>query len=335
MNIRLTILLVIVLLLFGGTFAGVYLTRDPEPRQDQAWLWRVEDDSLVRITVTYEGETVDYVKKPGGIRWFIVEDERQRQVYQDKWSGTPLLLSGPRVNRTLADEMENPSQYGLDPPITVVRLEERTGRTYEAHLGEVTPDGQNQYARLVGSSKLFIVPQIWARVVNRLVFQPPYPRLYDTDIPDRELLNTGKQGVVYFEVTVDDETVIYGTDTSGAEWFIIEPIEGADEDNDILIPSELWNDEDELLSDPQVIDTVSEDVRNPEEYGLEPPQTTVWLATETNQTHEFYLGDLTPDGQHRYAVTSGQPELFTVTAEWAEAIERLGTAPPYPPGEGG
>lgn len=334
MNIRLTVLLVIVLILFGGTLAGVYLTRTPEPKQEQAWLWRLDDNSLVNITVTFEGDTVEYRKKPGGIRWFIVEEDGERQVYQEKWSGTPLLLGGPRVNRTLADEMENPAQYGLDPPISIVRLTERTGRTYEAHLGKVTPDGENQYARLVGSPKLFTVPQIWARVVNRLVFQPPYPRLYDTDIQDRELLNTGKQNVIYFEVTVDDETVIYGEDISGDFWYIIEPVEGAPEDNEIPIPSELWNNEDVLLENPHVIDTVVEELDNPEEYGLDPAGTVVWLATEADQTHEFYLGDLTPDGERRYAITSGQPKLFTVPATWAAAIEKLATDPPYPPGEG-
>ena len=333
MNVRLTILLLIVLILFGGTFAGVYLTRDPEPKQDQAWLWRVDDNSLVNITVTFDGDTVEYQKKPGGVRWFIVEEDGERQVYQEKWSGTPLLLSGPKVNRTLADEMDDPAQYGLDPPISIVRITERTGRTYEAHMGIITPDGENQYARLVGSPKLFIVPQIWARVVNRLVFQPPYPRLYDTDIPDRELLNTDQQDVIYFEVMVDGETVIYGADREG-NWFIIEEIEGSDEEREIPIPADLWNDEDALLEKPYVIDTVTEDLKNPEEYGLEPVGTSVWLATSIDQTHEFFLGDLTPDGKHRYAQTSGQTELFTVPAEWAAALEKLGTDPPYPPGEG-
>ena len=115
MNIRLTILLIIVLLMFGGTYFGVQQFRSSEPRQDQAWLWRVDDNSLTNITVTFEGETVEYQKKPGGIRWFIVEEGRERQVYQTKWSGTPLLLSGPRVNRTLADEVDDFSQYGLGP----------------------------------------------------------------------------------------------------------------------------------------------------------------------------------------------------------------------------
>ena len=326
MNIRLTILLIIVLLLFGGTFAGVILTRDPEPRQEQAWLWRVDDNSLVNILVTYEGETLEYRKKEGGVRWFIVEEDRERQVYQDKWSGTPLLLSGPRVNRTLADEMENPAQYGLDPPLTVVRLTERTGRQYEAHLGLETPDGQNQYARLVGSPKLFSVPQIWARVVNRLVFQPPYPRLYDTDIEDRELLNVGKQDVIYFEVTVDGEQVIYGADAED-NWFIIEVDESTGEDREIAIPADVWTGADALLENPEVIETVSENLKDPENYGLDPAATSVWLATVADQTHEFYIGDPTPDGNHRYAITSGQAELFTVPADWAAAIEELATQP--------
>ena len=326
MNIRLTILLIIVLLLFGGTFAGVILTRDPEPRQEQAWLWRVDDNSLVNILVTYEGETLEYRKKEGGVRWFIVEEDRERQVYQDKWSGTPLLLSGPRVNRTLADEMENPAQYGLDPPLTVVRLTERTGRQYEAHLGLETPDGQNQYARLVGSPKLFSVPQIWARVVNRLVFQPPYPRLYDTDIEDRELLNVGKQDVIYFEVTVGGEQVIYGADAED-NWFIIEVDESTGEDREIAIPADVWTGADALLENPEVIETVSENLKDPENYGLDPATTSVWLATVADQTHEFYIGDPTPDGNHRYAITSGQAELFTVPADWAAAIEELATQP--------
>ena len=79
---------------------------------------------------------------------------------------------------------------------------------------------------------------------------------------------------------------------------------------------------------------MAEDLDNPGEYGLDPARTVVWLATEADQTHEFYLGDHTPDGERRYAITSGEPELFTVPSAWAAAIEKLVTDPPYPPGEG-
>ena len=197
-----------------------------------------------------------------------------------------------------------------------------------------TPDGLNQYARLVGSPKLFSVPQIWARVVNRLVFQPPYPRLYDTDIEDRELLNVGKQDVIYFEITVDDEKVIYGADRDG-NWFIIEEIEvdGVPQDREIPIPFDQWGDWDVLLENPEVIDTVVEDLKDPENYGLDPAGTSVWLATAVDQTHEFFLGDATPEGDQRYAITSGQTELFTVPADWAATLESLVSNPPVEIGQ--
>ena len=135
MNIRLTILLVAILLLFGGTFLIVGFNRSPDQTPDQPWLYKIDDNSIVHIEVTYLGDTSVYDKKPGSTTWFIVEDGQQIPVFQGKWSGTPLLLSGPKVNRRLAEEMRNPSDFGLDPPESVVRVTERTGRTYEFPYG--------------------------------------------------------------------------------------------------------------------------------------------------------------------------------------------------------
>ena len=330
MNIRLTFLLVAVLLLFGGSFAVVTLTRSPEPKDDQDWLWRVDDNSIVHIEVTYQGEKVVYDKKPGSTNWFILEGDREVRVFQPKWSGTPLLLSGPKVNRTLVEEIVDPAQYGLDPasPETRVRITERTGRSYEFHQGFVTPDGKNQYARLVGSPRLFVVPQIWGMVINRLAYQPPYPRLYDMD-GERGIRNN----VVYFEVTVGDELVRYGANSGDDFWYIFEVGEDGTE-TEVPISPEDWNDRNELLNNPWVNEIVADKFDNPEDYGLDEPSVNVWLATDGRENHEIFLGDPTPDGQYRYAVTAGVPELFTVPEEWAAAIEQLAVEPPYPPKEG-
>ena len=118
----------------------------------------------------------------------------------------------------------------------------------------------------------------------------------------------------------------YGADVDD-NWFIIEVDESTGEDREIAIPADVWTDADVLLENPEAIDTVSEDLKDPENYGLDPAGTSVWLATEAEKTHEFYIGDATPDGNYRYAVTSGQGELFTVPAEWADAIEKLVTEP--------
>lgn len=343
MNIRLTFLLLAILLLFGGTILVVTMTREAPPEPDQPWLFKVDDNTITHIEVAYQGATAVYDKKAGGTKWFILEDGREIPVFQEKWSGTPLLLSGPRVNRKLSDEIGNAAAYGLDPPETVVRVTERTGRTYEFHMGIVTPDGENQYARLVGSEELFTVPQIWAMVINRLVFQPPYPRLYDMDGE-----NDRRDKTVYFEVTQGSNQSIF--QYRGREldsWLRLEPLAASgpltsfcasdfsdsvgQEYQELAIAPADWPDADRLLDNPQADNVVTDEFDDPENYGLEPPLTMVCVGTLDNQgnlPYEFYLGNPTPDGQSRYARTVGNPALFTVPAAWADSLERLATDPP-------
>ncbi len=176
MNIRLSFLLVAILLIFGGTFLIFQFTGSSRSNTpDRPWLYKVDDSSLVNIQIIHGGQTVEYRKKPGGTTWYIQDEDGETQVFQEKWSGTTLLLSGPKVNRVLASSFDNPAAYGLDPPESIIRVTERTGLVFEFHMGGTTPDGENQYTYLVGDPQLFTVPQIWAMVINRLATEPPYP----------------------------------------------------------------------------------------------------------------------------------------------------------------
>ena len=180
MNIRLSFLLVAVLILFGGTFLVFQFTdligdSSGNDTADRPWLFKLDDNSIVHIQVSHAGRTVDYDRKPGGNTWFIQENGEETQVFQEKWSGTTLLLSGPQVNRIVTSSFDNPASYGLEPPETVVKVTERSGLVYEFHMGSTTPDSGNQYTYLVGDPTLFTVPQIWAQVVNNLADEPPYP----------------------------------------------------------------------------------------------------------------------------------------------------------------
>ena len=88
MNIRLSILLVSVLLLFGGTFLVVRLTASSARDPDEPWLYRMSEDSMSHIEITHAGKTVNYDKKPGSIRW-VIQGDPDIPVFLDKWSGTP------------------------------------------------------------------------------------------------------------------------------------------------------------------------------------------------------------------------------------------------------
>lgn len=173
MNPRLTVLLVAVLLIFGGAFLAVRLTGSSEEAKFTPWLYRVDDGTIVNIAVIYGEQTVSYARDPGTGDWYI--DEEPAVPVSEKWQGTPLLLSGPKVSRVLTEQMENPASYGLEPPLTRVRVTDVSGTIVEFHLGTATPDTKNQYARLAGHPALFSVPAAWADAVNRLATEPPFP----------------------------------------------------------------------------------------------------------------------------------------------------------------
>ena len=174
MNPRLSILLVAILFLFGGTFLAVRFTGLDEGTPDNPWLYRIDEDDISHISVNHQGQTVDYDRKSGSYEWFIKGDP-DVPVHKPKWGGTPLLLSGPRVSRVLNKAPDDLAPYGLQSPLTRIWVTDSSGNVVEFQLGDPTPDGENHYARLVGDPALFTLPASWAQVVNRLAVEPPYP----------------------------------------------------------------------------------------------------------------------------------------------------------------
>lgn len=289
MNIRLTILLVFVLALFGALALWFKPWDQSVPRQDEPWAWRIDDDAIVNVVVSHQGTTMVYDKDLGRGKWFIVEGDEREEVYQDKWGGTPLLLSGPRVNRVLASTIENPAQYGLEPPESVIVITEETGRSYEFWLGNRTPDEGYNYMRLVGDAQLFTVPEIWATVVNRLVTEPPHipPPLelgyfYEEDFRDIQELAITHNGITVIYAPEPGERTWYATigderkATKEPEWWLSQlqwfgqPGKPGGPEN----PGG-WHVDEEGASDPK--------------YGLEPPDTTIRIKTH-EKTLEFYIG---------------------------------------------
>ena len=317
MNLRLSVLLVVVLLIFGGTFLVIRLTDSPTPTEREPWLFRIDESTIAHIQIAHAGAVIDYDKKPGTIDWQIQGDP-DFPVFTPKWGGTPLLLSGPRVNRVLSEEIENPAAFGLEPPETIVRVSDQVGNTFEFHMGIPTPDGNNQYARLVGDSALFTVPSTWAQVVNRLATEPPFGRLYDLDIAQVRVV----------EVSHENTTTTYFLDESVGRWFVAP--EDLDEGEPIPVSAE-WLDSLSLLGGPRVDELLAHGVDDPAKYGFDPPVTKVIVARRGAGPVEFHLGDLTPDGEHRYArvFNTGDQNLYSIRTTRIDTIGPLATDPPF------
>ena len=308
MNVRLTIFIVALLVIVGGTFLVVRLTASRTANPDPPFMYRIEESVMTHIAVTHDGKRFDYNRRPGGSTWYIQEDP-EVPVFVHQWSGMPLILSGPRVNRVLAGEIDDPVAYGLDPPQTKVEVTQRGGRSLEFHLGYPTPDNRNQYARLVGNPTLFTVALSWGGEINKLVNDPPYPRLYYLE----------QENLIYVEVsTGDDATAYVRRYRDGSyKWFAVEGEE------EVLAPAEPWETIPGLLAYPRAYNVLSEKLEDPESYGLDPPKTTVRIGEEGGGITEFYLGDLTPDGSNRYSRVQDEDRLYVIPADWTDQLIAL------------
>ncbi len=323
MNVRLTILLAVVAVMIGATWAIIEFTDvvfREEDDPDEPWLYHIDEGDITFIEVIHGGQGAQYSRDPASHLWRILGDP-EFPVFQRRWGGTPLLLSGPRVNRGLKTTIEDPAQYGLDPPETIVRVADYAGNNVEFHMGIPTPDGGNQYARLVGDEALYTVPAVWADVVNRLALDPPYGRIFDLEIP----------AITVIEVTAEDSTAVYYI--HGNQWLVYPG--PAPVDPTISPPATIeWADWLETLAAPRVDAIIDHQLQDREterleEYGFVPPAVRVVIARRGEAAIELHLAEGPPGTDSYYARRFNDIDetLYLVKKSRLEGIQGLATDP--------
>ena len=144
-----------------------------ELEEEPPWLFKVDPSSIAHISVTHMDTTVEYEDTGDG---WVIKDGDDTPVDRDRWSGTPLLLSGPRTSPdVVAHAIEDPAEYGLGEPQTTVVVTDVAGTRVSFLLGDTTPDGEKWYASLAGDNRLYTVAAIWCEVISNLAADPPYP----------------------------------------------------------------------------------------------------------------------------------------------------------------
>lgn len=323
MNIRFTVLLVVILVVIGGTVWITQREPDGDTRNIKDWAWKVELEDLQRIAIQHEDTSVAYSREGRG--WHIEgEDGTDIPVYQPKWGGKALIVSGPRPSRTLDETIEDPSLYGLDPVTTTVEVTDRSGQQVVFELGAVTPDGNNQYVRLDDNS-LHTLPRIWGEVVVSLATRPPYRPPFISVLDDEE--------VVEFRVQVrDDATAI----TAEAVYLLTGLGEGEAEagvpeqwifvEGDGVLVNERWNGLTSGLGDAG-LEAGEETFESVPDF--ESKDWTVRLDVRNRQDVElaYFVYNATSDPARRYFWPSGDETLSTVDSGWVDALMTLAEEP--------
>ncbi|MCH8061453.1 MAG: hypothetical protein IH861_03010 [Chloroflexi bacterium] len=337
MNFKVTAGLIIVALIVGVVALVNPFKEEEEIRSRSPWFYQVSEEDIETITVTHKGDSVTF-NKVGDYTWAFQNPEGIPPDYV-RWGGIPLLLSGPGTRRDLTvvqPIIEDPAQYGLDDPDTIVDVGLTAGRQIQFRLGDQTTDGRHVYGQVLGFPDLFIIAGIWGEVISRLAFEPPLPKWAVERTPD-----TIAELNVYLGDAAEADTPFlnFSRDFRSGEW----SVRKFDVDKEKRpVDEERWKDIEPLVVGPGNISVAVPivDDRDYSPWGIVDSSNSIEIRfsgtsdSGTRFTDGFLLrlGDKTEDGKYYYAKSVSdfvrQPVL-KLDAQWVETILGLFDDVPY------
>ena len=173
MNIRTSIILVVLLAMVAGYVFFIQVRIEPAVEEDALWFYSVDMSDIKHITIdSSEGNAQFFL---GEDKYWHLNSPEGLPAGLDRWTGVELLLSGPKSRRLIDEQPKDLVPYGLSDPNVKIGIGLKDGSLLNILVGSTTPDGENNYARVGDSQQIFTVFSGWEEVMTRLVTDPPYP----------------------------------------------------------------------------------------------------------------------------------------------------------------
>ena len=333
MNVRTSIILLILLIMVAGTviFSQARPQRisiDPDAPRDcgEPFVMIVTPEDIHGVTVVHENNQIDF--KQSGSDW-IIQGESPTEVDLERWGGIVYLLSGPRSSRLLCDNFMELEEYGLDYPRSIIRMYAKGDRVFEYRIGNRTEDGLNDYVILEGSSDIYLVDGAFSDVVVNLLHNVPYAKWY---------FHAGAERVSELDISKGTDKVAFAKNRSRG-WQFNTSRRPAERDP---VDIDAWNMKiAPLLRGPQIQYRIEAAMTNPKKYGLDEPIGAIRLEygvmeegdnqTEVEVFHQriWNVGDKTPDGDAYYSKIFGIDAVLAIDAAWVDELLKVLESPPY------
>ena len=322
MNLRISLLLICIL--SWVSIFGVLIYKSDIGKEDventSNFFYRISSQDLTNISITKDSKTLSWHSGKDHNWFFDNLDGIPANNY--RWGGIIDLLSGPKLYRTLADDIDDKSKYGLDDPSLQITMYLKNGDKRILYIGDMTPDGINNYAYMEGQKALVMVDNTWYGVFSRLVEDPPYPDwMFELD------------PLTAIEFVLINNSKIYkavGKNKNNEKWHECSlPITGNPCDGDKEVDSELTINRIKHISDITILKAeklnlmFSEDY---ERYGLGPNAPyidikTVSLDSKGNRTiynTSMSIGNITEDKTGYYVVAKETKDVIVVEKKWGD-----------------
>lgn len=287
-GLRSLLVLLVIAAGFGAYLYFVEAKRDPlDTGEKRDKVFSVEADKIDEITVKSESGDRTTIKKAGAV-WQIVAPAGGGNVDAAEASGISTNLSNLEQQRVVDENAQNLADFGLATPRIEVTFKSG-GPEQSLHIGSKTPTGNDLYAKLAGTSKVFLIAAYLESTFNRSTF----------DLRDKTAIKVDAQQVDSLEVTTAGLTKKFAK-VNGA-WQLASPAEPRSDavavDNAV---TRVLNAQMKSLAPPKPLS----------EYGLDKPAATARIGTGSSHA-TLVIGKTAEEGSV-YAKDESRQEIFTI-----------------------
>ena len=303
-GVRSTLVLLVVALALGAYIYFVESERPPGGTPDPLEsAFDVDSDDIDSLSVTAGNGDRTVIEKDGD-RWRIVEPF---PVNVDVTQVVSLSsnLANLEVQRVVAEPEDTPEleAFGLAEPAIEVGFSTTDGADARLLIGERSPAGNDLYATVAGSNRVFLISGFLDTTFDQTTF----------DLRDKSILDVTRNEVDSLEIAGPDLDVRLRKADGG--WSLASPIEAR---ADLGVTDGLVG---RLGSGRMAaIEAESADADALAPYGLDEPRLAVTVGLGSSAA-TLFLGDTTPAGTV-YARDAARELVFTVDESLATELEQ-------------
>ncbi len=303
MRFKGTLVLFLVFAVLGGY---VYFTefRGKEERQKQQEakkkVFSIEDKDITEISLTYPDRTITGVKK-GEKQWQITSPAGL-EAEPDEWE--QLAANVPKIERedTVAQNVQDLSQFGLKDPAVKVSAKTKQGKTVEILFGAENPKKTFNYAKLPGGTDVFLSASNWARTFTKTL----------SDLRNKKVLEFEADDIDNLKI-VDGKKELEAQKT-GDDWQLKKPLETKADASEIsTFTSSLRFARVSSFPDPPVDGKTA---------GLDPPVIKITLHDSKAKADRLLLVGKTSGTDKYYARDASRDAIFIIDKEIPEKARR-------------
>ena len=337
MNLKTTSALIVLAAIAVIVYLFNPFAQEEEKKPPKPWFYQVSVDDMTSIQITHKEKSESFVKTPSdtwAFDWDVLIPPNH-----NRWGGIDFILGGPQTKRVITEPtplIEDPAQYGLDNPHTVVNIALTLNRTLEFRLGDKTTNGWHHYGQIVGFPQLFLIADTWGDVLARLAVEPPYPKWYIERPTDQiSEINIFPESE---DVKTDKAQLSFKREKDGT-WRVIDYLVGKESR---LVDEEKWQQLLPIVKGPDGVDVAVHKVRDRDysQWGIGDNsaaveirfQNTTEQGTKYTDGSLLLIGDLEPGGEAYYGKSAEegitQPVLLFPKI-WVETLLGIYDDIPY------